>query len=92
MRSEKVKVRDGSGYQATRNKSRSIEMSRTSTESPGHTVDYLDSAILRKRAKKRKGLVRSGWLLVSCCRLADLALKMDEAARYEILSKRSSGH
>lgn len=58
---------------------------------PGHTMDYLDSAIPRKRAKKRKGLIQSGWL-VSCCRLVGLAVKMDEAARYEILSKRSSGH
>lgn len=62
MLREKVKETD-SGYQATRNKSRSIEASSTSTGSPDvSTMDYLDSAIPRKRAKKRKGLVWSGRL------------------------------
>lgn len=56
---ETVDERDGLDYRATCNESRSIEgLDRI----PGHTMDYLDSAIPRKRVKKWKGLVRSGWL------------------------------
>ncbi|KYN32104.1 hypothetical protein ALC56_13482 [Trachymyrmex septentrionalis] len=68
----------------------SLALSRcpgTSTESPDALWII---AIPRFRAKGRKnGKSWSGWRMVSCCRLA---VKMDEAARYEILSKRSSGH
>lgn len=94
MLHEKVEERDRSGYRATRNER--LVLSKCPGLGPNPRTRYglsrfRDSAIPRKRAKKRKGLIQSGWL-VSCCRLVGLAVKMDEAARYEILSKRSSGH
>lgn len=70
MLREKVKERDKSGYRASRNEFRFIEMSRASTPRiPGHNMDYLDFAIPRKRAKKRKGLdsvrLLGEWLAVA---------------------------